>query len=321
MNSVANLLREGERFSLVTHKDPDVDGIGSMLALGRALANARKEAVLLTAAPLPAPCGLLPGAGAITRAPVGDSRFDAVVVLDCSERGRAAGLEDLRGERVPIVNIDHHAGNTLFGDLNWVDSHASSTGELVYRVITAAGFRVDKEVAENIFAAVQHDTGCFTYENTTPDAFAVAAEMTACGVKPWEVSRTLMGRHGVQRLRLLEMGLGSLEFHCDGMIGIMSLTSDMLERAGARPEDGDTFVDFPRFVSGVELAVLIRQTGEDEYRFSLRSNGGVNAARMASLFDGGGHVNAAGFTYRGDLDSIRREFLTEARRVLDARAD
>ena len=314
---VVALLRDKRSFLLITHKDPDADGIGSMLALGKALLNGRKDVVLFTKEPLGAPLDLLEGAEKIVQRFDYGRDFDAVVALDCAEMARLGILPLFLKTGKTLINIDHHETNALFGDLNLVDTQSSSTGELVFKVIDRMGLPVDSEVAENLFVAIQTDTGSFRYHNTTSASLKIAAEMVEYGVNPWEVSRKIIDRYEPSRLRLLKKALGTIEFHHEGKVGMMVLSSDMFKKANAHQDDSERFVDYPRFVSGVEIAVLIRETGGNNYKFSLRSNNKVNVARLALLFGGGGHVRAAGFECHGYIETLKKDFLTEAGRFLD----
>lgn len=315
---ITTVLKQAKSFLLVTHKEPDADGIGSMLGLGKSLLNAKKDVILLTEEPLSAPFDLLKGSGGIVQNLDAKRHFDAVVALDCGEIRRLGGLRGFPSVPKPlIINIDHHETNDLFGDLNYVDAGSSSTGELVYEVIKVAGFPMDFDVAENIFAAIQADTGSFRYDNTTPASLKIAAEIMAYGVSPWELSRKLIDGYSVARLKLLEMALSTIEFHHGGKIGMMILSLELFERARANRLDSERFVDYPRFVSGVEIAILIRERGESDYKFSLRSNGKVNVAQLASRFGGGGHARAAGFECRGSIGILKEDFLKEAGRFLD----
>ena len=314
---IAAVLAEGKRFLLMTHEDPDADGIGSMLALGKSLRDAGKDVTLFAEEPIRSPLDLLKGADGIVNRLDSDCDFDVSVALDCAEKGR---LPDLEGHLIHhrcLINIDHHETNDFFGTLNLVASESSSTGELVFRLIQAAGLPMDPDVAENIFAAIQMDTGSFRYGNTTAEALRVAADLMEQGANPWEISRKVMDSYSLPRLRLLEMALGTIEFHHEGQIGMMMLSQEMFQRAGALQVDSERFVDYPRFVFGVELGVLIRETGENDYKFSLRSNSRLNVARLASRFGGGGHVRAAGFRYSGSVTAVKKDFLKEASRFLD----
>jgi phosphoesterase RecJ-like protein len=314
---VIEALQDGMSFLLTTHKDPDADGLGSMLALGKALMAADKDVVLLTDAPVPTPYNRLKGADRIVQRLDSERHFDAAVALDCSELERMGALSRHFETRKILINIDHHETNSFFGDLNLVDISSSSTGELVFQIIKRGGFSFDPDIAENIFAAIQTDTGSFRYANTSSACLRIAAEMLEQGAKPWELSLRVMDGCNLARLRLLEMALGTLEFYHRGKIGMMTLFMETFGKAGAGVADSERFVDYPRFVSGVELAVLIRQTGEDDYKFSLRSNSRLNAAQLAARFGGGGHARAAGLEVHGPLGALKRDFLKEAIWFLD----
>jgi phosphoesterase RecJ-like protein len=317
LGKISAVLSEGKRFLLMTHKDPDGDGIGSMLALGKSLSDAGKEVSILAQNPIPPPLNLLKGADKIVNILDVDGDFDAAVALDCAERSRLGELENhLRNYRL-VINIDHHETNEPFGDLNLIEPESSSTGELVFRLLEYAGLPIGADVAGNIFAAIQTDTGSFRYSNTTAEALRIAAALMELGANPWEISKQIMDTYSLPRLKLLEMALSTIEFHHDESIGIMVLSEEMFEKAGAQQSDSERFVDYPRFVSGVELGVLIRETGENECKFSLRSNTSLDVARLASRFGGGGHVRAAGFRFQGPLKDVKNDFLKEAGRALN----
>ena len=316
---VAKILKKGKAFILTTHKDPDGDGIGSMLALGFCLGKAGKQVSLLLEEAVPVPFDILRGADRITQDFDADVEWSGVVVLDCADEKRLGGLgRRLAGVR-PWINIDHHETNSGFAEVNLIVPKCSSTGELVYGIIKECGFPMDLEVAENLFAAIQTDTGSFRYDNTTSRSMRIAAELIDLGVNPWEVTQKVMDGHDLSRLKLLRLALGTIELHHEGRIGIIVLTKDMFEQTGAGKLDSERFVDFVRFIRGVEIAALIRETEAGQYKFSLRSNNRVNVAKLASLFGGGGHEKAAGFDCRGDLKALKEAFTREAERFLNGR--
>jgi phosphoesterase RecJ-like protein len=314
---VARTLIRGRRFVIVTHMDPDGDGIGSMLALGEVLKGAGKEAVLLTTEPVGLPYSLLNGAERIVQHLQTEPPFDAALVLDCGELARLDGLRGSVRHIRPLINIDHHETNDRFGDFNLVDGRSSSTGELVYKLIREAGFSISRAAAENLFVAIMTDTGSFTYNNTTGAALAIAAQLVDQGVNPWEISKRISHGYPASRLRLLEMALGTLEYHHDGELALMTITTEMFVETGSDRTDCERFVEYPRHVKGVEIAALVRQTDHNDYRASLRSNRWVNVARLAGRFGGGGHLMAAGFESKGPLEAVKAKLITEAARALD----
>lgn len=315
LKAVKAVLMQGNSFLLATHRDPDADGVGSMLALSHALVNAGKKAVCVAEGTLPGSLNFLRGAGDVVTDGQLIGPWDALIALDCSTFGRIAGLNE-RGMVRPLVNIDHHDTNDRFGDYNLVERNSSSTGEIVLKLIKAAGFPMSFECAENIFAAIQSDTGSFKYTNTTVPSLKAAMELIRMGVKPWETAMRIMDGCLPSRLELLRMGLGTISFHSKGRIGVMVLTLDMFGKAGADFRESERFVDYPRSVRGVQIAVLIRQTKEDLYKFSLRSNTTDRVAELASLFGGGGHARAAAFESRGPLKPALEALLKEAERFL-----
>ena len=323
LKRVVGVLKDGHRFLLMTHKDPDVDGLGSMLALGKSLRDLGKEVILLIEKPLNPPLALLTGAErmlAVSKpngASASGRKFDAVLALDCAERERLGVCVSAWSGGGGTINIDHHETNTLFAQHNLVDANSSSTGELVYQLIRTGGFPLDFEIAENLFSAIQSDTGSFRYTNATQKAMRIAADLMEYGVNPWAVSQKILSGYGSERLRLLTMALARVAFYNEGRIGMMVISKKMFNESGAHPSDSEGFVDYPRYVNGVEVAVMISEKDEKTYKFSLRSNTWVNVAELASRFGGGGHVKAAGFTAKGSLETLKKDFLFEAGRLLN----
>jgi len=320
-DAIVSALSERNHFLILTHEDPDADGIGSMLALGRSLSAAGKEVTLLTQEPIHPPLRSLTGADQVVNELAPDSRFEIAVALDCAERTRLGRVGNQLKDHDLLINIDHHETNSAFGTLNLIEPTCSSTAELVFRVIQAAGLPISPDVAGNLFAGIQADTGSFRYSNTTPGAFRAAADLLEQGADPWDISRRVMDSYSLPRLRLLRMALDTVRFHYAGQIAVMTLTRRMFQESGAQAADTERFVDYPRFVEGVELGVLVRELGERECKFSLRSNKRLNAARLAADFGGGGHVRAAGFRCQRPVDDAISEFLIRAEGFLDETGD
>lgn len=317
LNTVADILKKGESFFLGSHKDPDGDAIGSVLALGEALMLSAKQVVLFNEGPIADTLAYLPGIERVVDTLDHGARFDAVFILDCANLERVGTISPDLGGNGPLINIDHHENNTRFGDLNIVDGNSSSAGEIIYRLIRAADLPMNERIAENIFVAIQTDTGSFRYDNTTRAAFAIAGEMFDRGVDPWMLSRKVMEGYTIGKLQLLAAALKTIEVYHAGRVGLMTITRGMLSEWGADYFEVERFVDFPRYITGVEVAALIREVKNGCYRFSLRSNDSVNVADLASHFGGGGHPRAAAFTREGTLESVKHEFLSKALLFLD----
>jgi phosphoesterase RecJ-like protein len=215
-----------------------------------------------------------------------------------------------------IINIDHHVSNAFFGDLNLIDPGASSAAEIIYDLIRALPAPFTREVAQNIYTGLLTDTGSFHYSNTSPKAFSVARACLLAGVDPWEVSQKVYDTQPLPRLRLLPRVLDTLELLEDGRVSSVVVTQQMLREAGATVGMTEDFINFPRSVQGVEVALLFREVTSRKYRVSMRSRGAVDVALIAGQFQGGGHPAASGCTVEGSLSDVKNQILEGVRAVL-----
>lgn len=300
-------LRKGRRFLLTSHASPDGDAIGSELALARVLRSLGKSAWIWNRDPVPPLYRALPGAERIhvgAEGPNGfPADFDAAIVLECPDLGRTGLAESLGG--VPLLNIDHHLGNQLYGQINWVDTAAPAVGEMLHRLAVDLKTSVDAETATLLFLTVASDTGGFRFGNSNVAAFEAAAALVRLGASPERVSHWLHESQPLSALRLLGEMLPTLEVHSAGRVATVQLTLEMFARAGAEPGDSEGLIDHPRSISGVEAAALFKQLPDGSWKTSLRSRGPVDVERVARSHGGGGHKNAAGCVLAGDLPAVK----------------
>ncbi len=300
-------LRDGERFLLTSHTNPDGDAIGSELALQRILRQAGKEAVVWNLHPSPGVYQPLPGASEIhvgTSPPAGfPAAFDAVVVLECPTLDRTGLEEELLGRT--LLNIDHHLGNARYGIANWVDSEAPAVAEMVAEVARDLDLTLDSTTADCLLLALVTDTGGFRFANATPRAFEAAAALVRAGARPDRVSHWIYESQPERAVRLLGEMLATLELHAGGRVASALLTREAFARAGALPGDSEGLIDTPRSIAGVEAVALLRELEEGAWKISLRSRGPVDVERVARAMGGGGHKNAAGCKGDGDVASLR----------------
>jgi phosphoesterase RecJ-like protein len=315
LSAICRLLREKERFLIACHENPEGDAIGSELALALALRRMGKTATVLNADPVPANLLFLPGADTVVFAEDG-SKYDVAVVVDCGspERtGRIAG--ELR--KCPLlVNIDHHRTNGDRGELSLVDPDAAATGLLIHRVLSAMKFDIGLDVATNIYVAVLTDTGSFHYGSSSPEAFEVAGEMVRRGVDPWAVAEQVYETQSALRLRLLGRVLDSLDVVFEGRVACITTMREDLREFASGKDALEGFINYPRSIVGVEVAVSFREEEEGVFRVSFRSKGRVDVSAVAARFGGGGHHNAAGCTVPGDLADVKKRVLGELAAVL-----
>lgn len=315
LSAICRVLREKERFLVACHENPEGDAIGSELALALALRRMGKTATVLNADPVPGNLLFLPGAGTVVFEEDG-SKYDVAVVVDCGSPERTGRVAAELRKCPLLVNIDHHRTNGDLGELSLVDPAAAATGLLVHRVLSAMGYDIDLDVATNIYVAVLTDTGSFHYGSSSPEAFEVAGEMVRRGVDPWAVAEQVYETQSAGRLRLLGRVLDSLEVSAGGRVAsISTMRSDLREFASGK-DALEGFINYPRSIVGVEVAVSFREEGEDLVRVSFRSKGRVDVSAVAARFGGGGHRNAAGCTVPGTLPDVKRKMLEALSAVL-----
>jgi bifunctional oligoribonuclease and PAP phosphatase NrnA len=301
---IAEEIRNNHSFLLTSHEGPDGDAVGSTLALASILRKIGKDVHVHFRDPIPELYGFLPGVDTVF-ATIPDRDFEIAFVLDIGEL-RRAGDEFCRFKRIgKTINLDHHLACENFGIHNLIDPSAAATGVLVYRIARALGYSFDAETALCLYVSIITDTGSFRYSNANREAFTIAGEMIESGVNAWDVAEQLYENQPRKRLELLASCLPTLEVIKGGLAASVTVTLDMYVSTGADAELTDGFVNYPRSIRGVEVAIFFRQLNESEVKVSFRSKGKVNVALFSAALGGGGHHNAAGCTVDGTLDEVK----------------
>jgi phosphoesterase RecJ-like protein len=301
-DEVVSELRAAEKLLLTTHENPDGDALGSLLAMDAILKQLGKDSLMFMSPdefPLPWEYRGLEFEG-LLGAPPADVEERTIVFLDCGNIDRMP-VDFLQADGLHILNIDHHHDNTRFGTVNLVCPAASCTAEIVWRLSKELGAEITPPIADALYVGLVTDTGRFMYENTSPLAHVMAAELIEAGVEPHRIYRQLYEDLPFRRLQLLQRALSSIERHDDGTITIAHLTKDDYEQTGALETDSEGVVDHMRAVEGTRVAVLVRELLSDDRdgmrKVSLRATDGtVDVSRVARAFGGGGHPQAAGFS-------------------------
>jgi len=313
LEATLEVLRRGRRFAVCSHARPDGDAVGSMLACGMMLAGLGKQADLYSADPVPQIYRELPCAETIRQTTRVDWDYDAAILLECDGVARTR-LEGLEGRL--LVNIDHHASWKAFAEVNWIEEDACAVAEMVYRLTRAASVPVTPAMATCLYTAVLTDTGSFCYEGTDAHAFELARELVQCGANPAEIAREVYFSNPLPKMVLLGTALTRLRR--EGRLAWLWVTDEDMTRAKAAEEDCEGIVNYAIGIAGVEAAVLLRELRDGKIRLSLRSKGGVDVARIAASFGGGGHRHAGGCTLEGPLNAAMGRILETLRQVLAA---
>ncbi len=308
IQAILKKIDQGRRFLVGSHEGPDGDAIASTLALANLLRGLGKDVVAFNVDGVPESFDFLPGAETVVTSLAEGDQFDVGFILDAGELRRAG--THLREHCQTLVNIDHHPHSEDFGEIYFVDDRASATGTMIYRIIKAGGYPIRREVALCIYTAILSDTGSFRYSNSDSEAFRAAGEMVEFGVDPWEVASGLYESQSEKRLQLLGRVLETLTLSACRRYASVSVTTEMMEETSASAEHTDGFVNYPRSIRGVEVALFFRQVDANRFKVGFRSKGKVDVGALARALGGGGHHNAAGALVEGDLETVRTAVFT-----------
>jgi phosphoesterase RecJ-like protein len=325
MAAVVKALREGERFLVTTHENPDGDALGSLLAVSIALRQLGKDAVmyLTGSGPLPAEYVFLRLDG-LLRATPPDAAERILVAVDCANESRLGPDPEILHSAPLVLNIDHHHDNTRFGDVNLVDADASSTGELLRDVFAELGVEITPEIAEPLHTALVTDTGRFQYANTTPKSLRLAAELIEAGADVHRIFQGVYESVQFAKLKLLARALERAKVYEGGRIVVSYLLRNDFSDVGAAEPYSEGIIDFLRAVEGADMAVLIREPPRVDgptRRVSLRASiDELDVSAIARKAGGGGHRQAAGFSSERSIDDITTFVVDEFVRARDGGA-
>ncbi len=314
---VIDHLRAATKLVVVTHEKPDGDALGSLVAMQQILTTLGKDCLMFVAHdefPLPYEYRFLPLDGLVSEAPP-DLDERCVVFLDCGnlERNPAEALQ----RTAHILNIDHHHDNTRFGTANLVVPNASSTVEIVWDLMRGLGIDLTQSIAESLYVGLITDTGCFMYENTTPRAHIMAAELIEAGVDVHGIYQHVYEGVPEAKLALLARGLARLERYDEGRLTIAQLSAEDFSATRAEESYTEGVVDHLRAVRGTAVAALVRDRigaggapeldgdGARLRKVSLRATDmRIDVSAIARAAGGGGHRAAAGFSTRLPWDEL-----------------
>jgi bifunctional oligoribonuclease and PAP phosphatase NrnA len=311
---VVKLVKSKKTFLLVTHVNPDGDGLGAQSALYVALKKLGKKVYVVNHDALPHRFSYLPFTSAYQ---VSDQipPHDVCFVLDAGNFTRIR--EGVRREEFGIlINIDHHYSNDLYGDYNLVFPEAAATGDVAYQLIKALKVKVEKGIAESIYTSIITDTGRFRYPNTTPYIFKMAAELLEAGADGSKISESVFGDITWEAMELTRLALGTIQTFNEGLIGTMTLTLEDFKKSGALDEDTENLINLVRNLNTVKIAAFLKEMPDGRVKISLRSKSGLNVAEVAKQFGGGGHAYASGAVMPGPLDQAQKRVLAACQSAL-----
>ncbi len=323
------LLRSGRRIVVTCHVDPDGDAVSGLLALSQSLRLARAQVHAISPGPVPSSYRFLPGWESIEvyaperlETPEGQATkealltADVIVSLDASDPTRLGALYSQnrsKFEAVPVINVDHHPSNTLFGQVNLVDPSSAAVCQQLAELIEQEDLPIPEEVATCLLVGIVTDTLGFRTATTSAATLRIAASLMERGASLSSISERIFNTRSPRALSLWGRVLSRTRVE-DGLVWA-DITSEMLAECEASLEDADSLVDFIAGVPQASAAFLFSEQG-GRVRVSMRTTGELDAAALAKSFGGGGHVRAAGCTLEGSMSQVQALLLEEARKRL-----
>ncbi len=319
LENAGRVLREfaGKKILLTTHVSPDGDALGSVAGMGRIAETLGCEVRICMVSLVPDYLSWLPMPWPLCRGleELGDWKPDLVVAVDCGdERRPGPELQSLLTSGLPSLNIDHHLGNPEFAVYNWVEPDRAATAEMVGILAEHLGIPLSGELGRAVFLGLVSDTGNFSFTNTSPEVFALAARITAAGLDVGEFSETYENTWSLGRMHLWGKMFGDVSLHHAGRTALIVVPQKLLDRFGQRRSALEGFAAWLRRIKGVRVGVFVREDGPGRSKISLRSMGDVDMRAIAAGFGGGGHKAAAG----AEIALPPREAATAVLRAIEA---
>jgi phosphoesterase RecJ-like protein len=315
LNEICRSIKKHNNFLITAHTSPEGDALGSQLGFYNLIKKLGKQAMIISDDRLPYGYDFLPGSKYIRH--LGKKfkyiKFDCLVVLDCADLKRTGRVYKLNLDHKPVLNIDHHISNQIFGDVNWVDAQASSCSEMIYKLHKRLHLSMDKDTALVLYTGIMTDTGSFRYSNTSSSTFKAVAELLEFGVNVAQVYRHTYENIPAQEVKLLLKFLSKIKFFGQGRIATFGIDSELPRAKIPGIDLADHLLSFGRAIKGVEVVVLFKNNLglKSQVRVNLRSQGRVDVNKIAAFFGGGGHKAAAGCTIPGGFSVVRRKVITK----------
>ncbi|NTW04662.1 MAG: bifunctional oligoribonuclease/PAP phosphatase NrnA [Peptococcaceae bacterium] len=312
LEEIAMLLDNSGSILLSGHVFPDGDCLGSVAALGLALKKKGKEVVMASPGLIPGNFSFLPVIGDFCTEKPAREFFDVMIVLDCSESDRLGNFGRYLNQSANVICIDHHLEPNELGNLNYFDSDAAATGEIVFDLIGLLDVSIDPEIAACLYTAIVTDTGNFRYEKTTAATLRKGAILMEAGIDASGINTLLFEENPLSAVLLMGAAINSIKISPGGSVAWMVVDLSMLARYSAQDGDTDGLINVARTIKGVEISILFREIAPGTYKISFRSKHKADVSLLAAKFGGGGHARASGCTVIGELEEMEAKIIKEA---------
>lgn len=300
-NNLKEELANAKNILIISHVNPDGDTLGASVAMFLALSKAypQKEITVTALNQIPELYEFIPSVEKIV--PIEnlsqDKYFDMAIAVDVASKDRMSKALTFFDNARITVNIDHHKTNNAYGTINFVEPHASSASEVVFKLLKNCDFEIEKDTANCIYTGIMTDTGSFRYENTSEHTFEIASELIALGADPCKISKAYYDCRPKAMVSLHAHAVCNAVFLYDNRVAYTYVTKEVFEKCNAQDEHTDGIAELLRQIKTVELAFVLKETSMGHTKISMRSKS-IDCAKLCEKYDGGGHAHAAGCTIK-----------------------
>lgn len=321
LSEIINIIKNSENILIVTHVNPDGDCLGSALALKLIIEkNFSKKVQPVVNGKVPEVYKFLPSVEEFkTVSELTQTDYDTVISVDCASKDRMTEAIPLFDRAKETINIDHHKTNPNFGKYNYVLGEASSSGEVLCRIIKEEKLQTDRDISNCLYVAILTDTGAFRFDNTKAETFLAVADLMQYGINPSLLYKCCYESKPLPMVKLSANAVSKAEFLHDGKIAYTVITLEDLKNNKALNEHTDGIVELLRQVNSVEIAFVVKETEQGYSKVSLRSRN-ADVTKIASLFDGGGHSKAAGCTIKKPYQTAVNKLIEASEKLLGIKA-
>lgn len=319
VNEMIDKIKSSKKIAITFHVSPDGDSIGASLGLLCGLRLIKKDVSILCKEKLPDVFSFLPNSSEITgeNAVISDD-IDLLITLDCGDVERLNYEKDdksFKNRDYFVINVDHHLTNKSFGNLNYVDTSASSVGEIVYHILKEMNVCINQEIAACLYTSILTDTGSFRHSNTTRTTHLIAGDLISTGIDFSEIHRIIFDNKKFEALKLQGLVLNNMYLTCNKRLCIMKVTKAMIDESEVDEADTGDLVSIGLKVNTAEVCVLLKEK-DDVVKLSLRSKSNVDVRKIAEKFNGGGHTKAAGLVMEKSIEEAEEIIVSEIEKEL-----
>lgn len=305
LQEILDFFLKNDNYTILTHKSPDGDTLGSGFALCWFLRDMGKHANVLNSDQLPSRYAFLFEG---YRPQEFEEKF--VIAVDIADPNLiGSNLLQYQREHAVDLCIDHHISNKNFAKQTYVDGDASAAAMIIYEIVKMSGRPITDRIAKCLYTGVATDTGCFKYENTRPKTHIIAAELMAYNIDFANINREMFDVKSRGRLEVEQTVISQMKYYFEGRCSMIVLTKQLMEECGVDQSEFDGLASIPLCVEGVDIGITVKERHTDYYKISVRTTDKLNATEFCQQFGGGGHIRASGCEIKGTLDEVVNKLL------------